>query len=609
MPAPAGRKAPKSPKLAGYEERLFDITTYRNAVARVYEARGVTPPSYSMTPEESASAAGTSKNAAAKKRDKVGNAPYVPPTSFSMPASASSRRTRSASISEDEQHAPKQDESEEEAEDESSGRQEELLDVLDAPHDVRALISPGFAVELFEKESWVEGATVEESMCWLSTKSAQRPTLNLRNTGLSATRIRPAYHHLLVQPGDTFSDITDAVKDRYDVMSSPAPKVAAIARITIAGDAEMQQFADGGEFVEASHLCGEAKCVRPMHIVFEPAGVNRGRDECHAGLRACTHTIRCLTRFERKTITRAGGSPKKAKVSSSAKRGRAVDEEPTPKAKKAKKAMQVKKAKKAQQHETTPTPKAKARATTGDESAAPAKASGTIETLDITGASDDDEPEIRSSFSPSSSANSASLLFTGAAHRRSSRTLSPVPSSEASSCGGPDTPREESAAPAKSPFFGREPSPSLYGGTYVPVASGSGSWPAAVPDVRVTNGDDDDTQIVEDSQEPVDVAVVAAFKAREVEARVEAGVEVTRAAQVAAAPVEVEAVKVNVQVVIAEASSAGEAVRAEAEAKATDEVAEAEAGREEPVAGGMAGETGEAAAATGWWSWLTSRMR
>jgi len=42
----------------------------------------------------------------------------------------------------------------------------------------------------------------------------------------------------------------------------------------------------------ASHLCHEADCLNPSHIVFEPQGINAHRTRCKAV--SCQHTPRCL---------------------------------------------------------------------------------------------------------------------------------------------------------------------------------------------------------------------------------------------------------------------------------------------------------------------------
>ncbi len=42
-----------------------------------------------------------------------------------------------------------------------------------------------------------------------------------------------------------------------------------------------------------SHLCHNAGCLNPSHVVLEPLDVNKGRNGCPAGAH-CHHKVRCL---------------------------------------------------------------------------------------------------------------------------------------------------------------------------------------------------------------------------------------------------------------------------------------------------------------------------
>ena len=44
-----------------------------------------------------------------------------------------------------------------------------------------------------------------------------------------------------------------------------------------------RQSGEDSERYEASHLCGNARCFRPDHLVVEGHGVNEGRKHCVAG--------------------------------------------------------------------------------------------------------------------------------------------------------------------------------------------------------------------------------------------------------------------------------------------------------------------------------------
>ncbi|GAA5826051.1 hypothetical protein JCM3770_002037 [Rhodotorula araucariae] len=601
MPPPKARRRP-DPSLT-YEEAVFAFKTVWVATARLAEEHNLPPLVLDTTVEERALAAIVAAAARADEEEEDGDSLYMPATPLKTRPVVSTRRTRSARVgSQVEERDAEVDEPEGRPGDspKRAPREEpqqvlDDLDDLDTPHDVRALLSPKYAVELLHKEPWVEIEIVKESSCWRST-SPDRPARNLRNSFLTAERLREQYHHL-VPHKLKFSDITKMIERSHGIASSPSPKLAAIARITIASEAEMQQLAEGAETIEASHLCGEPKCVRPEHIVFEPAGQNRGREECHAGPRECTHTIRCLTRIVKKPIVRAGGSPTKTKgASRSAKRGR-TNEEATPKAKRVKSVARSTKGQSS----------ARAKSTDAHALASPAPAPKTVHVLDLTGESDGDEGEIdtptpepvlapppRGSRARSRSRPRTPLC---AQSRASSRAASATP---APSSAGPDTPRDMAVPAAKASFFGRSPSPSLHSEPYIPIAGSSRTWSPAVPVVREEKDGDDDTQVVPDSQEAVDAAE-STFAAR-FEASVETSVKVASTLlRVELTPVEVESVPdegeaAEVHVVDIETSSVREGAHVDAEGEATKlaNAMTAKAEKEQSKATG-----------SGWWSWWT----
>lgn len=51
---------------------------------------------------------------------------------------------------------------------------------------------------------------------------------------------------------------------------------------------------------EGSHICGNARCINPEHLVWEPRDINVSRELCHnhkyasARKGPCTHTPRCI---------------------------------------------------------------------------------------------------------------------------------------------------------------------------------------------------------------------------------------------------------------------------------------------------------------------------
>lgn len=51
---------------------------------------------------------------------------------------------------------------------------------------------------------------------------------------------------------------------------------------------------------EASHLCGNARCINPEHLLWEPRDINVSRELCHnekyadARQGGCTHEPRCV---------------------------------------------------------------------------------------------------------------------------------------------------------------------------------------------------------------------------------------------------------------------------------------------------------------------------
>ena len=48
------------------------------------------------------------------------------------------------------------------------------------------------------------------------------------------------------------------------------------------------------EHDEASHLCGHSRCVNPLHLVWEPMGINASRNECHHYNVPCNHSPKCI---------------------------------------------------------------------------------------------------------------------------------------------------------------------------------------------------------------------------------------------------------------------------------------------------------------------------
>ena len=48
------------------------------------------------------------------------------------------------------------------------------------------------------------------------------------------------------------------------------------------------------EYDEASHLCGQARCVNPRHLHWEDIGTNSSRNLCHLYGQPCTHEPPCV---------------------------------------------------------------------------------------------------------------------------------------------------------------------------------------------------------------------------------------------------------------------------------------------------------------------------
>lgn len=48
------------------------------------------------------------------------------------------------------------------------------------------------------------------------------------------------------------------------------------------------------EWDEASHLCGEPRCINIDHLRWEPLHINASRKYCHAYGQPCTHVPQCI---------------------------------------------------------------------------------------------------------------------------------------------------------------------------------------------------------------------------------------------------------------------------------------------------------------------------
>ncbi|GAA6018606.1 hypothetical protein JCM11491_006162 [Sporobolomyces phaffii] len=165
----------------------------------------------------------------------------------------------------------------------------------DLPRDIVCLLSRELVERYIEERGCSSDSTSETGCLFKASKEPNRkvrPTVNLGNTTLREDNLAPEYRFLACETL-SFAKLAQYINSRGAHKITTRPKLARLAYALSCERPTPELLRER----DVSHLCGNAACFSPDHVVLETHKKNMSRERCFKpkGTRSeCPHSIPCL---------------------------------------------------------------------------------------------------------------------------------------------------------------------------------------------------------------------------------------------------------------------------------------------------------------------------